>query len=164
MKSMSTTRPERQRGFAIVSAIFILVVLAALGGFIATISTTQNAGSALDIQSAYAYQAARAGTEWGIFQVVNGAPATPANTVACSATVPAPAISFNGMTVTVCMQQQAAAPGSALPAGAVTEAGLTAIWLITSTACNIPDGLGNCPGNAVSPNYVERRLTVLVER
>ena len=39
-----------QRGFAIVSAIFLLVALAALGGFIATVSTTQHIGSAQDFQ------------------------------------------------------------------------------------------------------------------
>ena len=55
-------RPDRQRGFTVVTAIFLLVVLAALGGFIATISTTQHIGSALDVSGARAYQAARSGT------------------------------------------------------------------------------------------------------
>ena len=57
------------RGFAIVSAIFILVVLGALGAFIVNVSTNQQIGSALDIQGVRAYQAARAGVEWGIYQV-----------------------------------------------------------------------------------------------
>jgi MSHA biogenesis protein MshP len=65
----------RQRGFALVSAIFILVILAALGGFIVTMSTTQNASQGLDIQGARAYQAARAGIEWGTYQVLRGNPA-----------------------------------------------------------------------------------------
>ena len=42
---MSAT-PNRVKGFAIVSAIFILVVLAALGAFIVSISTSQQAGAA----------------------------------------------------------------------------------------------------------------------
>ena len=51
---MLTTRPERygQCGFAIVSALFILIALAALGAFIATVSSTQHAGSALDVDGA----------------------------------------------------------------------------------------------------------------
>jgi MSHA biogenesis protein MshP len=61
---------KRLRGFAIVSAIFILVVLAALGAFIVNISTTQQIGSALDVQGVRAYQAARAGIEWGLFRVL----------------------------------------------------------------------------------------------
>ena len=159
--------PDIQRGFALISAIFILVVLAALGGFIATISTTQNLGSALDVQSAYAYQAARAGIEWGAYTVLNNSPATPANTTTASATHPSPAILLNGMTVTVNLYQKAAAPGTVTPAGVATEPGLFSIWAVTSIACNLPTA-GNCPEtaanpNASNPNYVERKLTVLVE-
>ena len=58
-----------QRGFTIVSAIFILVVLAALGAFVVTVSTNQQIGSALDVQGTQAYQAARSGIEWGLYQV-----------------------------------------------------------------------------------------------
>jgi len=52
-----------QSGFLLVTAIFLLVVLAALGAFILTISGTQQTSSALDVQGARAYQAARAGIE-----------------------------------------------------------------------------------------------------
>ena len=74
---------HRSRGFALVSAIFLLVVLAALGAFIAVVSTTQQIGSALDLQGAKAYQAARAGIEWGSYQVWALNPAR--NTGACPA-------------------------------------------------------------------------------
>ena len=60
---------QRMQGFAIVTAIFILVVLAALGAFIVSISTNQQTSAALDIQGVRAYQAARAGVEWGVYQV-----------------------------------------------------------------------------------------------
>ncbi len=63
-----------QSGFALVSAIFLLVVLAALGGFIVSIFTSQQQTSALDLQGERAYQAARAGIEWGAYQI-----ATPEN-------------------------------------------------------------------------------------
>ena len=52
-----------QGGFAIVSAIFLLVVLAALGAFMLTFSTVQHATSAQDIQGSRAYWAARAGLQ-----------------------------------------------------------------------------------------------------
>ena len=58
----------RQRGFALVTAIFILVVLAGLGAAMVTISTAQHTTVAMDIQSTRAYQSARAGIEWGAFQ------------------------------------------------------------------------------------------------
>ncbi|HEY6280567.1 MAG TPA: hypothetical protein VIW72_02070 [Burkholderiales bacterium] len=60
-----------QSGFLLVTAIFLLVILAALGAFILTISGTQQTGSALDVQGSRAYQAARAGIEWGSYQVLN---------------------------------------------------------------------------------------------
>lgn len=65
-----------QRGFTIVSAIFLLVVLASLGAFIVNISTTQSVTSAQDVQGSRAYHAARAGLEWAIYQVLD-----PENTI-----------------------------------------------------------------------------------
>lgn len=60
-----------QGGFALVTAIFLLVVLAGLGGFIVNIFSSQQQTSALDIQGARAYQAARAGLEWATFQLTD---------------------------------------------------------------------------------------------
>jgi len=59
------------QGFVLPSAIFLLVILAALAAFLVTISTTQNVTSAQDAQGARAYQAARAGIEWGLYQVLD---------------------------------------------------------------------------------------------
>ncbi len=58
-----------QLGFSLVSAIFLLVVIAALGLFTVTISTTQQQSSAMDALGSRAYQAAKAGMEWGIYQI-----------------------------------------------------------------------------------------------
>jgi MSHA biogenesis protein MshP len=135
-----------QRGFALVTAIFILVVLAALGGFIATVSTTQHAGSALDVMSARAYQASRAGLEWGLFQALQPV-------AACAATTDIG--NLNGVAVTVTC--------TAVASGNAVEAGLGTIYRITSIACSPAIGT-NCPGSAASRGYVERRLTALVER
>lgn len=136
--------PDRQHGFAIVSAIFLLVVLAALGAFIATVSTTQHIGSALDVSGARAYQAARAGTEWGLSRAVNAA--------SCAGTTDIGTV--DTMTVTVTC--------TTVAIGSAVETGLGTIYSITATACNIPAGT-TCPGTTTSPNYVERRMTVLVE-
>lgn len=56
---------------ALVTAIFLLVVLAALGTYMATISSVQHSTSAYGLQGARAYQAAKAGIEWGAYHVVN---------------------------------------------------------------------------------------------
>ncbi len=58
-----------QRGFVLVSAIFLLLVIAALGLFTVTISTTQQQSLVMDAQGSRAYQAAKAGIEWSIYQI-----------------------------------------------------------------------------------------------
>lgn len=65
-----------QRGFTLVAGLFILLVLAALGAFMVSISSLQHLASAQDIQGARAYQAARAGIEWGLYQVLDPLNAT----------------------------------------------------------------------------------------
>ncbi len=60
-----------QSGFVLPSAIFLLVVLAALGAYMTSLSRTSHISSALDIQGGRAYQAARAGIEWAAWQVVD---------------------------------------------------------------------------------------------
>ena len=64
---MWTTRHRRNsRGFALASAIFILVVLAALAVGITLLTTQSQTGVARDMLGSRAYQAARAGLEWRI--------------------------------------------------------------------------------------------------
>ena len=58
-------------GFALPSAIFLLVILAGLAAFMVTFSTTQSITSAQDVQGARAYHAARSGTEWGLYRVLD---------------------------------------------------------------------------------------------
>lgn len=58
-----------QQGFSLVSAIFLLVVLAGLGAAMVSFSTTQNQGQALDLMGARAYQAASAGVEWAAYNI-----------------------------------------------------------------------------------------------
>lgn len=64
LRCLTTNKP--QRGFSLVSALFLVVVLATLGAYMATISTVQQYTPAFGVQGARAYQAARAGIEWGI--------------------------------------------------------------------------------------------------
>lgn len=58
-----------QSGFSLVSAIFLLVVIAALGLFSVTISTTQQQSSTMNALGSRAYQAAKAGMEWSIYRI-----------------------------------------------------------------------------------------------
>ena len=92
MKSMSATFPERapvcalsrsrigQDGFALVSAIFLLVVLALLGAGMLVMSTVQHTTSAQDVLGSRAYQAARTGIEWNVYQIMQPENTNPAAT------------------------------------------------------------------------------------
>jgi MSHA biogenesis protein MshP len=143
---------KAQRGFAMVTAIFILIVLAALGAFIATVSSNQQIGAALDVQGAQAYQAARAGVEWGLYQVIKGSAAACGSTGTEVDVSAAPSLA--GMTVTVKCTQVSA-----------DEAGLGALYNVTSWACNTPGAsTPKCPGNVGGLGYVERKITALAER
>jgi MSHA biogenesis protein MshP len=91
----------RTRGFAMVSAIFLMVVLALLGGLMVSMSNTQQISATRDTLGTRAYYAARAGLEWGAYQALQngscaGSSALPnavaatgfSVTVACSTTGP----------------------------------------------------------------------------
>jgi MSHA biogenesis protein MshP len=135
-----------QRGFSLVSSIFLLVVIAALGTFAVTLSTTQQQSAALDVQGARAYQAARAGIEWGAFEVLQNTAGTFAATCQGAATV----------------QQLAALPNTLAnftvtvncTSAATTEGGApVTLYQLTSTASQ---------GAAATPSNVERQISVSI--
>lgn len=168
------------RGFAIVTAMFILVVLAALGAFIVNISTNQQIGSVLDVQGVRAYQAARAGLEWGLYQVEStGAPPLAAASAAYNFSYGNPATSVGAASQN--LRACPASPSSFAPlantlSGFVVTVTCVAtadganngptVYVLIATACNQPvpgwtAATTACP-NTTSPNslYVERQLTV----
>jgi MSHA biogenesis protein MshP len=58
----------RQRGIAIFAVIFLLVLFATIGAFMARTSGVQNMSTALSARTMQAWFAARTGLEWGIRQ------------------------------------------------------------------------------------------------
>lgn len=140
-----------------ISVVFILVVLAALGAAVASMSMRQQLGSASELGAARAYQTARAGLEWAAFQVLRN-PAPPAAAPACFSTSSFSPAALPGFTVTVSCTRT---PGS----GTVSD-GSTALvfYQLVATACNAPSG-GNCPTTSTpQPTYVERQLTWTLSR
>ncbi|OEU72259.1 MAG: pilus assembly protein MshP [Desulfuromonadales bacterium C00003107] len=57
-----------ERGMSLVTAIFILVVLSAIGGYMVLVAGVQSQTTVMALQGVRAYHAARSGLEWGIFQ------------------------------------------------------------------------------------------------
>ena len=66
---MSAAR--RSSGFTLISAIFLLVVLAALGAYMVTISGVLHATTSHTVIAARTYYAAKSGLEWAINRAVN---------------------------------------------------------------------------------------------
>lgn len=135
---------NHQQGFAAISAIFLIVILAALGAFMVTFSNTQQLTSAQDLQGTRAYWAARAGLEWGIGSVVASGSTPPA----CPASTTILGTSFDGgFTVTVYCNR-----------ADYTEAGVSIhIFQFTSTA-------KSAAGSPGSIGYTERSISASMER
>jgi MSHA biogenesis protein MshP len=102
---MKRSRPT-QRGFAAIAAIFLVVVLAALGAFMVTFSNTQQLTAAQDLQGSRAYWAARAGLEWAIASVVATAPVAPAVTPAATCPTSPTTLSIESFSVLITCARQ----------------------------------------------------------
>ena len=61
---------ERRRGFALVAALAILVLLASMGAMMLRLTGVQQAGSSTSILAVRAHLAARSGIEWGLYQAI----------------------------------------------------------------------------------------------
>jgi MSHA biogenesis protein MshP len=63
---------KSQRGFSLVSAVFLLVVLAGLGVYAVRLNTLQQQTVTAGLRAAQAFHAARAGVAWGAYTALNG--------------------------------------------------------------------------------------------
>jgi MSHA biogenesis protein MshP len=141
------TLPARARGASLVTAIFLLVVLAVLSTAIVRLAVVQQSSATMDILGVQAYQAARSGLEWGLYQRLR----VQAPGIGCFASPTTFAMPQDGglsqFTVTVTCT---AAPGNV--AGNTTNR-----WTIAAVACNQP-GPAGCPNPSTDEDYVQRRV------
>jgi MSHA biogenesis protein MshP len=135
---------RRDRGFAAITAIFILVVLAGMGVALVTIFGGQQRSQAFDILGAKAYQSAHAGLEAGISTILNTG-GCPAGGFSLAGTPSLQDFSVN----VVCT-----------PTPAISDAGGTLkMFELKVTACNN----ATCPNDTGTvANYVERQLRATV--
>jgi MSHA biogenesis protein MshP len=63
-----TSARQRQSGFSLVSALFLLVVLAGLGVYAVRLNTMQQQTVTAGMRAAQAFQAARTGVAWGAYR------------------------------------------------------------------------------------------------
>ncbi|WP_296001053.1 agglutinin biogenesis protein MshP [Rugamonas sp.] len=155
-------RLRRARGIAMVTAIFLLVVLAGLAVAIVSVTTTQQASQSMDLLGVRAYQAARAGMEWAVYQgaYTKAGQAPTTSTAFCGTSfnkIPAPSLASFTVTIT-CIQE--ATPLGSPPGGGTAPTSMR----VLSVACNQPVGAdathpGTCPNNNnAGVDYVERQV------
>jgi MSHA biogenesis protein MshP len=96
---------RRRRGFALIPALFLIVVLGALAVVAVRVGTGQQQAVIMSLMEARALAAAQAGIEWGAYQSVGLTPAgvmTPQpGSCAASATLSLTEASLSGFTVIV---------------------------------------------------------------
>ena len=142
------------RGFTTITAIFLIVVLSALGAFMVVFTGLQQTTIQADVQGVRAYYAARAGINWALYRALD-----PDATIAPgAASFPAcPAGTLNTL------------GGSLSPYTVVITCGITSateanreirVYQITATACN----QATCPAGSPPSGYVERRVIVTVAK
>jgi len=127
--------PRTESGFVLPTAILLLVVLAALATYMVSLSRTSHISSALDVQGTRAYLAARAGLEWGAWQLLR-----PPGACAASTTL----TGLGGTLAPFTVKVDCALSGT-YPDGADT----VNVYQITSTATS------GTPGDV---DYVERQI------
>ncbi len=146
---------KTQSGFSLVTAIFLLVVLAGLGAAMVTLLTVQYQNSAQDVAGTRAYQAARTGIEWAAFQIAQSGVAAPPSgaggyAALCQAGPASSAVSVTGTLAAFSVQVSCSA------ASAVENAGTVWMYDVAATATGVA---GAEPG---SPNYVERQIKATI--
>lgn len=126
----------RRNGFALISAIFLMVVLGLLAFFLMSLSGTQQFTGLWAIQGARAQYAAQSGLQWGAWQALHGSGAC-AGTLSINAGAPTP------FTVAV----------SCSSSDHVELGVTTRIWEIRANARS---------GNFGEPGYVQRTQVLTV--
>jgi MSHA biogenesis protein MshP len=139
--------PARTRGASVITAIFLVVVMAGLAAAVARLVMVQQATAAMDMLGVQAYQAARSGLEWGLYQRLR---------------VQAPGIDCFTSPSTFAMPQDGGLRNFTVTVTCTAAAGnlagnTTNRWTIAAVACNQP-GAAGCPNPSADADYVQRRV------
>ena len=144
------TAPNKQAGFSLVTAIFILVVLASLMTYMLNLNVLQQSTVVLNIQGARAMQAARAGIEYGIYQALSGAACSPGANTSETLNFATSESALKAFSVRLDCQASA------------HNEGATALVFYTLTA--LAENGAYAAGANANPDYISRRLRVTVSR
>lgn len=132
--------PRKARGFGLVAAMFVMIVISMVVIAMARLSTAQHGSNSLSIQQGRAFQASKAGLEWGISRTYKAASCAtgPVNLAGSG---------LSEFSVSVACTSNSYTDNEGNP---------VQIFRITATAQN------GSPGGR--PDYAYRQLTAVVER
>jgi len=152
MTIISRKLPRRMRGFSLITGIFLLVVLSALGAFMVIFTGLQQNTVQVDILGVRAYYAARAGVNWAMYRALDPDNPGSLTAAACpSGTIAQGAMAGSLGTFSVAVGCETFD---------TTEANRNIrVYRITATACN----QASCPGTPDNA-YVERRVVVTLAK
>lgn len=126
-----------QQGFALVAAIILVVILAALSAFVASMVGGQSANQQLERMTRVTDLAARAGLEWGAYQVLRPTP------LVCNPSRTFPSGSWPGSLGLVSVTVRCTTPGST-------------VYQITAVA--------TYGGVSANPDFVQRQKSAVFFR
>ena len=136
------TRPRKpQHGLALVNAIFLLVVLAALGAYMVSVGGVQQATTTQALIAARVNLGAKSGLEWSINRVISPSPPT-----TCFSSPTSFALSGSGL-------QDINVAVNCSATGHVVGPTTYYVYYLTSTATH---------GTAGDPDYAARRMEAAV--
>ena len=146
---MTASRRTPARGFGVIAAIVLLVVLSALAAAIVRFGSVAQVSAAQGVTAARVSATARAGTEWGLYQAFKGA-----WTACAGAGQTLDLTASTGFHVSVSCDSRTFNDGETVPGTPRT----VRLYTIDAVACSS----SACPDNsaATTPNYVERRRQV----
>ena len=139
------TRAARQAGFSLIAAIFLIVVLAALGAFAVQVAMAQYQSANVEFLEARAQAAAQAGIEYGANRALHVAPACASGNTSKTFTLTGGALAGFVVTAT-CAARTHQIYSTVPPAGFKTYT----VYALAATASR---------GTYGKPDYVARTVT-----
>jgi MSHA biogenesis protein MshP len=148
----------RQRGMGAIAAIIVVVMLSSLAAAVTRLTYTQQISFAQDVLGAQAFQAANAGTEWGMYQALKGSWIDSA----CTGSSTLNLTSTMGFKVTVTCTSQTTAFNEGQDSSSNNVP--VRLYIIDAVACN--GSTAACPddNSAAKPSYVERRRQAVISK
>jgi MSHA biogenesis protein MshP len=149
-----------QSGLGAIAAIVILVLLSSIAASVTRMSWTQQVSFGQDVMAARAFQAANAGTEWGMYQALQGG----WQDGSCNgASTTMDLRTDMGFLVTVTCTSHATVFNEGQDASGTADATVR-IYVIDAYACN--GSAATCPDAASSARstYVERHRQAIVTK